>query len=290
VSGRLETDRLVIRPTALPASVPHMEPDPTIVIVGAPEPASPAVPAPPPRIADALGLVLDARLAHEAWIRRADAEIELGGAVRLEKPPGGALRLLGHIQLLRGWYAFEGRRFTIQEGTITWTGTPPEPILDVTAVYRTQLYRIVVRVEGAGEKPRLTLSSDPPLEQADILAVLLFGKPIQSLGREQSLGLQQQALQLASAYVVPELRTSVVSALGLDTLEVKLPQGAEQPGRVAVGRYFAPDIFVALAQEFGSRAAEVVSVEYALTPSFSVRGSASSRGDTAVDAFWHRRY
>jgi translocation and assembly module TamB len=197
----------------------------------------------------------------------------------------------GRILLLRGWYAFQGRRFEVDSGTITFTGaTPPAPTFDVTAIYKTRLYRIESHIEGTGEKPRLTLSSDPPLEQADILAVILFGKPTHELGKGQSTDLQRQALGLATGYVMPELRTSVMNTLGLDALDVELPKGSEEPGRVSVGRYVAGDIFVSLAQEFGSRTAEVVSVEYGVTPSIAVRGSTSSRGAGAVDVFWHRRY
>ncbi|HJQ84277.1 MAG TPA: translocation/assembly module TamB domain-containing protein, partial [Candidatus Binatia bacterium] len=150
-------------------------------------------------------------------------------------------------------------------------------------------YRIEVHIAGSSEKPKLTLSSDPPLEQADVLSVLLFGKPAHQLGKGQSTALQQQALQLAAGYVMPELRTSVMNALGLDTLEVEMPEGTEA-GRVSAGRYVAEDVFVSLSQEFGRRAAQVVGLEYSLGADVSIRASTSTRGDSAIDLFWRRRY
>src|SRR5207247_504328 len=98
-------------------------------------------------------------------------------------------------------------------------------------------------------------SSDPPLEQADILSALLFGKPAHELGRGQSVALQQQALQIAAGYVVPELRNSVMNVLGVDTLEVAFPDRTEAPGQVRVGRYVSQDVLVSLGQEFGTRVA-----------------------------------
>jgi autotransporter translocation and assembly factor TamB len=94
---------------------------------------------------------------------------------------------------------------------------------------------------------------------------------------------------------MPELRTSVMNTLGLDELAVEMPQGRdasgrELPGRVSVGRYIAPDVMLSLAQEFGARVGQVVGLEYAVTPSVSVRGSTSTRGDSAIDLFWHHRY
>ena len=160
----------------------------------------------------------------------------------------------------------------------------------MAATFKNPRYRVTAHIGGSATKPTLALSSDPPLEQADILAVLLFGKPARELGKGESAALQQQALSLAAGYVMPELRTSVMDTLGLDELDVQMPQGTTQPGRVAVGRYVVGDVFVSLAQEFGTRIAQVVGVEYGITRDISIKGSTSTRGDSAVDLFWHRRY
>jgi len=81
-----------------------------------------------------------------------------------------------------------------------------------------------------------------------------------------------------------------MDTLGVDQLEVEMPQGTTQPGRVAVGRYVGGDIFVSLAQEFGTRIGQVVGVEYGISRDVSIKGSTSTRGGSAVDLFWHHRY
>jgi translocation and assembly module TamB len=208
----------------------------------------------------------------------------------VRREPRGPISLEGTIRLLRGWYAFQGRRFEIRRGVVVFAGqVPPKPTLDVLAEHRAGDYTVQVQIDGDFEKPRLTLSSEPPLDQADVLSVLLFGKPSRDLGRGDGLKLQQNAVALASGYVMPELQSSVMDTLGLSSLEVAMPDGTE-PGRVGVGRYVTSDIFVSVAQEFGARAGEVVSVEYGLTPRISVRGSASTRGSSGIDLFWSRRY
>jgi translocation and assembly module TamB len=227
---------------------------------------------------------------RNAWIRRADADIEIGGKLEVTKAPGEGPRIVGEIRLLRGWYAFQGRRFTLDQGRIVFTGaSPPQPTFDITAIYSTRDYRVSVHITGSAEKPTLELTSEPALEQADILAVLLFGKPANSLGRGESAALQQQALALAAGYVIPELRTSVMNALGVETLDVQLPEGTE-PGHISAGRYVAEDVFVSLGQEFGRRAAQIVGVEYYLGRNVSIRGSTSTRGDSALDLLWRYRY
>ena len=91
------------------------------------------------------------------------------------------------------------------------------------------------------------------------------------------------AFSLASGYVMPELRQSMMNTLGLDTLEV----GDEG---VRAGRYVTRDIFITLAQDFTGRTGQVMGVEYSVTRRLSLRLSTSTRGDSAVDLLWRRRY
>src|SRR5213596_3668532 len=290
VNGALDVEHAVLRPAGLPSTPQPLQPNPTITVVGLEEPPAP-VAAEPPGLPAPLALAVTIRIAHDASVRRSDANIALGGELALAKAPGEPPHVTGQVRLLHGWFEFQGRHFEIKEGTITLGGgTPPKPVFDVTAGYRTPAYRIVVHITGSADKPNLVFSSDPPLEQADILSVILFGKPAHELGRGQSVALQQQALQIATGYVVPELRNSVMNVLGLDTLEVAFPDRTEAPGQVRVGRYVGQDVLISLGQEFGTRVAQVAGVEYAVGANVSVRASTSTRGASAVDLIWQRRY
>jgi translocation and assembly module TamB len=169
-------------------------------------------------------------------------------------------------------------------------GGEAEPRLDITGVHRARGYDILVTVRGPSSAPALTFASEPALAEGDILAVLLFGKPIGELTAGQATGLQEQTMRLAGQYAIGELGGSVRDRLGLDTLDVELPEGADGAGRVTVGRYVTRDVFLTVGQEFGSSVARVFGVEYSLTPSISVRGSTTTEGRNAVDVFWRRRY
>src|SRR5436309_2455996 len=292
VSGTRAVEHAVLRPAGLPSTPRTQLPDRTIAVVGLDEePPAPAAAEPSPGLPAPLALAVTIRIAQDASVRRTDANIALGGELALAKARGAPPQVTRQVRLLHGWFEFQGRHFEIKEGTITLGGgTPPKPVFDVTAGYRTPAYRIAVHITGSADKPNLVFSSDPPLEQADILSVILFGKPARELGRGQSLALQQQALQIATGYVVPELRNSVMNVLGLDTLEVAFPERTQAPGQVRVGRYVAEDILVSLGQEFGTRVAQVAGIEYAVGANVSVRASTSTRGDSAVDLIWQRRY
>ncbi|HEV7733421.1 MAG TPA: translocation/assembly module TamB domain-containing protein [Candidatus Binatia bacterium] len=283
IRGRVDLTRAVVRPSVLPSSNPSRQPDPTIEVVGLP-PAPPTETNSGPGLAEALVLAIEVRIRDNAWVRRDDANIELAADLRLDKASGGPVLISGNVRLVRGWYAFQGRRFDLDEGNITFDGTsPPDPYFNITASHRTGQYRVLVEIGGSAQKPTLALSSEPALDQADILAVLLFGRPSGDLGKGESLDLQKQAVSLAAGYVMPELRSSVMNALSLDSLEV----GGEG---VRAGRYVTQDVFVSLSQEFGPQKGQAMAVEYGFTPSISLKLSTSTRGDSAVDLLWHHRY
>ena len=55
-------------------------------------------------------------------------------------------------------------------------GSQIDPALDIIARYKVSQYQVDLVIGGYASKPTLTLRSNPALEQAEILSVLLFGK------------------------------------------------------------------------------------------------------------------
>ncbi|MCM2277869.1 MAG: translocation/assembly module TamB domain-containing protein [Oligoflexia bacterium] len=95
-------------------------------------------------------------------------------------------------------------------------------------------YTITIRVLGTAGAPTIRLLSDPPLPEEQLVAVLLFGKPIEELDPDQSESVGSArsafadgALSLASLYV---LASTPIQSIGYDPrsreLSVKLRLGA----------------------------------------------------------------
>ncbi len=299
VAGSLETNGLVLQiPEVLPGSV--RPPDPTITVIGPDAPLPPrqkpdseaekAKSAPTPSVFDQAAITLQIDVPRNAWIRRSDANVELRGWMTVWKKPGDPVAIAGEINTVRGWYTFQGKKFTITEGQVVFTGQDFDPLLSLTATYQAGEYTVRVIIGGRMTKPTLTLESDPPLEQADILSVLLFGKPASELNQAESKGLREQAIGVAGSYVAGQLRQSVADALGVDNLEFDTGGEGLSDARVSLGKYVAPDIFVSLSHKFGKQAVEEIRIEYTLTPSWSIETSTDTRGDSGADIFWKRRY
>jgi translocation and assembly module TamB len=83
----------------------------------------------------------------------------------------------GQLQLLRGFLDIEGKRFEIEQGTVSFVGKDPtNPQADVTATWTAPDGTIVyAEFSGPLRTGRVTLRSDPPLPSNEILALMLFG-------------------------------------------------------------------------------------------------------------------
>jgi hypothetical protein len=85
--------------------------------------------------------------------------------------------IIGHADIERGDVTFEGRRYKITHGTADFANsTRIEPFFDIEGETDVrvpgQTYRVTVAFAGTSDQLRPTVSSDPPLPTADVLALL----------------------------------------------------------------------------------------------------------------------
>jgi translocation and assembly module TamB len=231
------------------------------------------------------------RAPRNLWIRHPDLQAELSGNVRVVKAKQRDLDLTGRIEIVRGWIAFQGRRFQFTRGNIEFTGGDKiTPSLDIVAQYKLPQYEVDVTVTGTVEKPALTLTSQPRLEQADILAVLLFGRPMNELNQAEQGSLQQSAINLTSGFVAGKIANSVSAALGLDQLGIDIRQVDFGGGRVGIGRYVGRRTYLSVSQELTGEYGQGIGVEYELARDWKIGTSTSSTGSSGIDIIWHKRY
>jgi translocation and assembly module TamB len=302
VSGQLRVPEATLRPELEFLRTEPVKRDETIVVVPvkrSPEPASaptrqekkeaPALPQ--DGMFTNLALDVNVVIPRNTWIRHSNADIELSGEVAVRKQQAEDLVLIGTIETVRGWVAFQGRRFTLTQGQVVFTGgSPIDPMLNIVAQYRLPDYQVEISIGGSLQQPTLTLQSDPVLEQADILALLIFGKPISQLGQGEKIDLQKQALDLTGGYAAAQIAESVADALGLEELGIDLRQVDLTGGRVGFGRYLGPNTYLSVSQEIAKQGGHEVSVEYHLTSDWKIVTSTSSSGGDSVDIVWQKRY
>jgi len=226
---------------------------------------------------------------RDSWVRHEDAAVELEGEVHATKRPGEDPVLVGEIHTVRGWATLQGRRFAISRGRVEFTGGHPiDPTLDVVADYKRGEYLVHAIVSGTASAPALTLESEPSLSQADILSVLVFGKPAKDLSEGEKTDLQRQAAQMAGGFAFAAVGQSVANALGLEEHGILVEEMSTE--RVALGSYLTEKTYVTIGQDIGQRQGQELSVQYQLLPRLSVETTSSTIGGSGLNLIWHRRY
>jgi translocation and assembly module TamB len=204
---------------------------------------------------------------------------------------------------VRGFASFYGKKFVLQQGQITFTGSPEiNPVLNVTVTQQVTDYVVTVHVEGKARQPQIQFSSTPELPQADILSLLILGKTTDKLTSSESNALSSQAQQLVGNVIAGKLEQTIGKSLGLDTIAITAGDRLGSAG-ISVGRYLTQDLFMSYEHELSggagassgasankSTGGDKVGVEYSITPSLKLKGSSSDRGESAIDFLWRKDY
>jgi autotransporter translocation and assembly factor TamB len=293
LEGSLRPDLAFLEQNKVP-----LQRDETIVVVqksGARQPAQPMsreeTASTNNQLLKKISLDVTVRAPGNLWIRHPDLVSEISGNVRATKKPDAEVDLIGRIEIVRGSLVFQGRRFQLTRGVIQFTGGGKiDPALDIVAQYKLPEYEVDVMLAGTAQKPSLTLSSQPRLDQADILAVLLFGRPVNSLNQNQRGSVQQSAVNIASGFVAGQLASSVTQALGLDTLGLDVGEVDASGGRIGFGHYVGDKTYFSVSQELAGEHGQDVSLEYQITPNWKIGTSRSTTGSNAIDIIWQKRY
>jgi len=170
---------------------------------------------------------------------------------------------------VRGTYDFQGRRFEVlRDGGIRFVGEPiteMDPLLDIRARRLISGVEARVNVRGSLKQPEIELSSTPPLEQADILALIVFNQPLNQLGEGDQISLLQRAQALAGGVLAGELAQGIGNALGVDTFEINLAPESGGGPQVTVGQQVGQNLYLKLEQGVGQQTQTNFIIEYELT-------------------------
>ena len=126
------------------------------------------------------------------------------------------------------------------------------------------------------------------MEQADVLALILFGKPLNTLSHNEQAALQHSAVNLASGFIAASIAKSVANALGLESLGFdELDFSGD---RVGLGRYIGSRTHVSASQQLTEEHRQEVTLEYEIAPNWKIGTTTTSTGDSGIDIIWHKRY
>jgi translocation and assembly module TamB len=122
-------------------------------------------------------LRLDIHLTSGPQLNFQNAYAKLAGDVDLHlRGTLASPSILGRISLTEGSTSIGGTKYELERGDINFTNPVRiQPNIDIDATARVEDYDITIGLHGSSDKPRFTYRSEPPLPEADIIALLALG-------------------------------------------------------------------------------------------------------------------
>jgi translocation and assembly module TamB len=155
-----------------------------------------AVTTPPSPNAPTNHVRLDVHIASSPQLNFQNAFAKLAGDVDLRvRGTLATPTLLGRISITEGSATIAGTRYDLQRGDIAFTNPVRiDPSIDLNATAHVEDYDITLGLHGTAEKLAVNYRSDPPLPEADVVALLALGRT----ESQQRIYTQQQVQALSN--------------------------------------------------------------------------------------------
>lgn len=200
----------------------------------------------------------------------------------------GSPLLSGRIESRTGTVYFRNNEFRILNAVADFVDPRKiNPQIEITAETSIRGYNIRMSLDGHPEHFSLSLSSDPPLDDADILALLTVGRLGKEIkGIEGGIG-AGEATSFLTGKLQDVLEERVRSLTGMDRLEVdpyvSRTTGSVSP-RVTVSKKLLGDkLFVTYSSAVGTTENNVLKLEYLYSRNISLVGVRDEKGSVGGD-------
>jgi len=192
-----------------------------------------------------IALDLDVDIPRDSWVKGGGANIEVEGKLDINKSYKEPYFITGNIDVIRGDYQFMGRLFKIESGTVSFRGKKIiDPFLDLRATYEVSSVEVYINITGTAEKPKIQLSSDPPLDENEIVSYLVFGTSSDKLGTDERVEFQEKAGEVLGTMAVGELRDAIGDDLAIDVMTIKGGQTGFRDTHLEIGKYLTDDLYI----------------------------------------------
>lgn len=204
----------------------------------------------------------------------------------------------GGFEVKEGTLKYLNNTFKITTAKVDFVYGTFMPILHAEAVARVQSYKVNLEVNGPVEQMDLRLTSEPYLEERQIISLLTFGY---SNGNDSSLSSDDASALLAagvrsalSGYIEGTLKNN----LGLD--RINITSGSLDPNEdsnsttngyynIEIGKYLLPNLMVTYSQGLNNDI-QSYGIQYDINSHFSVNGWMNSNDHSYFGAQWQSEF
>lgn len=204
--------------------------------------------------------------------------------------------VLGRANVIEGDVYFNGTKYHLERGDVAFTSpVKTAPVVDLQASTHVRDYDITLSINGDPTKPNglhVNYRSEPPLPEADIVALLALGRTQEESAQMQASG-QSSLTQEASNAILSEALNATVSnrvqrLFGVSRIKID-PQGLStetNPARgpqVTIEQQVANNLTVTYSTNVSQASQQIIQVEYNLTRNVSIVGIRDQNGVVSFD-------
>ncbi|MBL8216367.1 MAG: translocation/assembly module TamB domain-containing protein, partial [Bryobacterales bacterium] len=215
-----------------------------------------------------------AKLEADIDVRLLGTPYEPGLSGRIELEEGGELRL-------------QERRYAIERGVITFTGERSiEPGLDILATTQAGGFDVRLQISGTPGDTETTLTSDPPLPEPDILALLLTGKTTDDMRGQEADVARNQILSYLTGRAGGVFGRGVERVTGLSSVRIEpnlIAAESDPSARLTVGQDLSRNLRFVYSMDLVNSSDQIYIAEYDVTRRFNTRGVRQSDGSFRFD-------
>lgn len=222
-------------------------------------------------------IVVDNNLADAeitADIRVLGTPYELGMSGRLEIYEGSELTL-------------QERRYSVERGVITFTSDRRiEPNMEILATTTAAGYNVRLQISGYPGMTETTLTSDPPLPEPDILALLITGRTVEDLRGQEFEVARNQVLSYLTGRVGSTIGRQIEGATGLSTVRIEpnlIAAETDPSARLTVGQDITRNLELIYSMDLRNSSDQIYVAEYDITRRFTTRAVRQDDGSLRMD-------
>ena len=197
--------------------------------------------------------------------------------------------LLGRLEASGGTVFFRHNEFKITSASIDFIDPDRiRPIFDIHATSRIRDYLVNLSLIGPADRFDLTLSSDPPLGDHEILALLTFGKEPEEIDQAsmEIIG-ATEAVDLLTGELQVAVEEKVKTLTGIDRIQVDPYYSSNKSAstaRVTVSkRLWEDSLFVTYATTMDASGEDIIQMEYIINDNVSLVGERDEVGIVGGD-------
>ncbi|HTX77094.1 MAG TPA: translocation/assembly module TamB domain-containing protein [Terracidiphilus sp.] len=243
---------------------------------------------------------LDVRIRSSPQLNFQNAYAKLAGDVDLRlRGTVASPSLLGRVSITEGNATIAGTRYDLQRGDITFTNPVRiQPIIDLTATARVEDYDITLGLHGTPDKMNVSYRSDPPLPEADVVALLALGRTQSEQGlyteqQQQSVSLAPSTDVLLGGALNATVSSRVQKLFGAGSVKVDpsyLGALGNSTTRITVEEQVGPNVTLTYATNVDTTAQQLIQAEIAVNRHVSLVVARDESGVFSMVVRAVRRY